>query len=129
MRPMMLPMLFLLCVPISAQHSAVPYVEEGNYRCEVYALAGYSSLWQPGTRGYFYPGNPAGPNWDGGYFGVGATDGQSTFLFAQFAAGVAIQLNDRFYVRPQFRLQVWGSDAQGRDTTGLTAGIALGYRF
>jgi hypothetical protein len=184
MRTMMLPMLFPLCVPVSAQHSTVPNVED-DHRCEVYALAGYSSLWQPGSTGYYYSANPPGPNWDGGYFGVGvgrrfarwssgvqaeffevrnsspswwpylntgavnltlekrtgrvrpggialglggATDGQSTFLFVQFAAGVAVQLNDRFCVRPQFRVQTWGrnGDAHGHDTSGLSAGIAPG---
>jgi hypothetical protein len=62
----------------------------------------------------------------------GATDGKSTFLFAQFAAGVAVQLTDRIYVRPQVRFQGWVHDiilGTGNDPTGLSAGIALGYRF
>jgi len=190
MRTMMLPMLFLLCVPMSAQLGTVPYDDEGeDDRREVYALAGYSNTWEPAYPGSSYTGpRPPGRHWGGGYFGAGvgvravsivgvqaeffqvrdsgssrwpylntgainvvlekragrirpggivlglggATDGQSTFLFAQFAAGVAVQLNDRFYVRPQVRFQGWVHDVlfgTGNNPTALSAGIALGYRF
>jgi hypothetical protein len=191
MRTMMLPMLFLMCVPMSAQHSTVPYVEEDwDAAREVYALAGYSNTWEPAYPGFYNPGpRPPARHWGGGYIGVGvgaraanslagvqaeffqvrnsgssrwphlntgainlvlekrtgrirpggiviglggATDGPSTFLFVQFAAGVAVQLNDRFYVRPQVRFQGWVHDVlfgTGNNPTALSAGIALGYRF
>jgi hypothetical protein len=59
----------------------------------------------------------------------GASDGKAGYFFAQTGAGVAFQLTDKLYLRPQVRGQGWISGLGSRKAWAVTALVALGYRF
>ena len=59
----------------------------------------------------------------------GASDGKAGYFFAQTGAGVAFQLTDKLYLRPQVRAQGWMHGLGSRTAWGVTALVALGYRF
>ena len=51
------------------------------------------------------------------------------FLMLQVGAGVAVQLTERLFLRPQVRLQTRLHRLFSDDPTSVSVGAALGYRF
>lgn len=61
-----------------------------------------------------------------GIGGAGSRGGG--YIFAQWAAGVAVMLTEKVYIRPQLRVQGW-TQIFNHDRESVSAAVALGYRF
>jgi len=61
--------------------------------------------------------------------GIGGAQGNGGgHLFLQAGGGAAVMLNERWFIRPQIRLQYW-TQLFSTSRPALSAGIAIGYRF